>query len=385
MANSPKPLTVGEEIQQLDRRWLHVHHNISAVLAIWTFIMEMLMYLFIEDPAMMTAGPLRYAVRYIIIPSGTNALLWLAGWKVIRSTRMTYWGKVYIVSLIMIGICFVIFTVHSFFVIVGMIFIAPMILTVIYGSQRLTTLTFMVSVGMMLIAWAIPWDLDRVITPLIQLNMAIGVIIQAGLYVVCMVIINFTEKRRRLIRRQDAENAMLHQRMLKDPLTGVGNRAAMRAGFDRVLENPDQPYHAAMLDIDGFKQLNDARGHLFGDRVLERLGSILQTLLVSRDVGAYRYGGDEFVLLFFADTPEKSQAMLQEILDRVDQSSREAGWKISLSAGLVTNLVKVRPQEVLRQADAALYQAKTRGGNQICCEAYKAAQDPGNETPPNAR
>ena len=382
MANSPQSLTVGEEIQRLDRRWLYLHHNISAALAVWTFVMEVLMYLFIEKRAMITAGPLRYAIRYIVIPSGSNALLWLAGWWVIRFGRMTYWGKVYVISLIMICICFMIFTVHSFFVIVCMIFIVPVILTVIYGSQRLTTLTFLVSIGMMLLAWAVPWDLDRVVTPLTQLNLAVGAIIQAGLYVVCMVIINFMEKRRRLIRRQDAENAMLHQRMLKDPLTGVGNRAAMRAGFDRVLENPEQPYHAAMIDIDGFKQINDVRGHLYGDRVLEKLGGILQALLVSRDVGAYRYGGDEFMLLFFADTAEKSQAMLEEILAQVNRSSQEAQWGISLSVGLVTYLTNVRPQEVLRQADAALYQAKAQGGNQICCRPYTEA---GDESSLNAR
>ena len=87
---------------------------------------------------------------------------------------------------------------------------------------------------------------------------------------------------------------------LLDPLTGLLNRKGFDQQIDSLLAVPpdtDQRHCLIMLDIDHFKKVNDAHGHLMGDRVIQGLGEILRHVVTGESQAAARYGGEEFAIV----------------------------------------------------------------------------------------
>ena len=166
-------------------------------------------------------------------------------------------------------------------------------------------------------------------------------------------------EKRDLILQRGAEWAQMEQNALTDPLTGVGNRRALRQYFDRVLDGSTaSPRYLAMLDIDSFKQINDRFGHLEGDGVLKYVGLLLTK--TACPMQAFRYGGDEFVLLFHCARREEAFAALQLFQRKAALYTNDQGGKIpiSLSVGFSACLPGLSPAELISRADRALYYSK---------------------------
>ncbi len=144
-----------------------------------------------------------------------------------------------------------------------------------------------------------------------------------------------------------------------DELTGIGNRRHADALMASL-----QPGDAlVLLDLDGFKTVNDTRGHAAGDQVLQALSAHLQDCLRDSDMSA-RFGGDEFLIVArraHADPLAVATRVLQGWgLDR----RSEDGPTPTLSAGVALHESDMQPGETFERADQALYQAKRRGKNQ---------------------
>jgi diguanylate cyclase (GGDEF)-like protein len=130
-----------------------------------------------------------------------------------------------------------------------------------------------------------------------------------------------------------------------------------------------QPVGIIMIDIDHFKAFNDSYGHEAGDVLLQSVGSILQRSVRAEDI-ACRYGGEEFALILpeasLVDAAQRAEYVRQAISHLSLQFHRQPLGQITVSAG-----VAIYPDHgptgdaVLRAADAALYQAKSRGRNRI--------------------
>lgn len=149
----------------------------------------------------------------------------------------------------------------------------------------------------------------------------------------------------------------------RDGLTGLYNHAAAEDMIAKMLHhNPEQEFLFAIIDIDYFKQVNDVRGHEFGDKVLKEEAERLKQTLGGQSL-AIRYGGDEFVLLvpIAADSSEIAQAIYENTHFMLED------YPITNSIGISTTLSGARKWEYLfRQADQALYTAKANGRNQYC-------------------
>lgn len=137
-----------------------------------------------------------------------------------------------------------------------------------------------------------------------------------------------------------------------DALTGLPNRKA----FERDAEQVGDRYSLVLIDIDDFKKVNDTRGHLFGDRVLRRLASILNQA-VGGEGRAYRIAGDEFVLIVRRNMVSLICAAVRDRVRREDGFTVSQGV-VHLDNGPVTD-------ETISLADCAMYQSKVRGKNAI--------------------
>ena len=161
----------------------------------------------------------------------------------------------------------------------------------------------------------------------------------------------------------------MHERATVDGRTGVYNRLYFQERLNEDFENaPNEKYDLslALLDIDHFKRFNDMFGHLFGDKVLSRIATLIKKSLRSDDVIA-RYGGEEFVILL-------PRTGIKEAYYKVERL-RELIAKTSITDGTVTSSVTVSfgvssypelsssESELLKMADDALYDAKESGRN----------------------
>jgi diguanylate cyclase (GGDEF)-like protein/PAS domain S-box-containing protein len=167
------------------------------------------------------------------------------------------------------------------------------------------------------------------------------------------------------VERNDAQAQLAHQAN-HDALTGLPNRKVVLERL-RTLDGrrnrrggPDTAL--LFLDIDRFKVLNDSVGHDAGDRLLVELGARLQAAVRPGDLVA-RFGGDEFVMV--CDSLDGGRAAFElgrRVLDVVRQPFDVAGAELVVTASIGIAIVDERPpEEVLRDADAAMYWAKERG------------------------
>jgi len=160
----------------------------------------------------------------------------------------------------------------------------------------------------------------------------------------------------------------LRLQSIRDPLTGLYNRRYMEESLEREAYRAMRrgtPLGIAMLDIDHFKRFNDTHGHEAGDLILAEVGGLLKENVRREDI-ACRYGGEEFTLILPECSMDQLWARAEELRERVKRI--RVRYRHQLLENLTISLgVAVFPdhgatfQDVLNQADAALYHAKKTG------------------------
>ena len=158
----------------------------------------------------------------------------------------------------------------------------------------------------------------------------------------------------------------LHGEAERDSGTGLYNRAAFRAQVKIRLEKRlPAPASLAILDLDGFKRVNDEFGHPRGDQLLELVAAALRANLRSRDLAA-RYGGDEFVVFFDDCTERDAERVVQRIRASVQTVSELAGTAVTISAGIAAYPGRGDDlDDLVRAADQALIRVKREGKDRV--------------------
>lgn len=141
-----------------------------------------------------------------------------------------------------------------------------------------------------------------------------------------------------------------------DGLTGLGNRRRLDRDIDAA---NDGPTSVIMIDVDHFKNINDAFGHQVGDDVLKRLGTIFSTHVRSDDV-VYRYGGEEFCVILPGADRDEAQTVANRIVEAARELDLPNGAHITVSIGIAGADAHELP-DAFEHADRALYAAKQRG------------------------
>ncbi len=169
-------------------------------------------------------------------------------------------------------------------------------------------------------------------------------------------------------------NALMYQTALDsayvDPLTHLGNRTAMEKFLPREISLAKRHEHSMammVMDLDGFKAINDTYGHDAGDRVLQDVGTILQEAVRNTDL-IYRYGGDEFVSALPQTDMQGAIDVAERVRRGVDKLTLPFGEgkvEISVSIGVTMVLAGDEFNKAFKRADKALYKAKSAGKNRI--------------------
>ena len=180
--------------------------------------------------------------------------------------------------------------------------------------------------------------------------------------------------------REAAEEA-LERLAFTDPLTGLANRAALSSALKQRLERGDRPgIHLSLLlvDLDGFKQINDKLGHVAGDDVLVEVSRRLQSCIRDGDVLA-RLGGDEFAIVMEHDHgPDMPATIARRCVNAMREPFLIDGVAANLGAsvGIVTSSTRGETiSQLLSQADRALYRAKREGRDGYRFFGQEADQD----------
>ncbi len=172
------------------------------------------------------------------------------------------------------------------------------------------------------------------------------------------------------ITRQKTHEAELEQLAHYDSLTGLPNRSLLADRLHHAMlqaKRRDQQIAVAYLDLDGFKEINDTHGHDCGDRLLVTIAERMQSVLRKGDTLA-RLGGDEFVaVLVDLPTQEASLPLLQRLLDAAAEPIVQGAAHLQVSASVGVSFYPQREEvdadQLLRQADQAMYRAKLSGKN----------------------
>ncbi|TKF52162.1 GGDEF domain-containing protein [Vibrio lentus] len=176
-----------------------------------------------------------------------------------------------------------------------------------------------------------------------------------------------------------------HDMAFNDQLTNIPGRHALEVDMKHL----GRKYSMAMVDIDHFKKFNDTYGHDIGDDVLKLVARILRE--TTGGAKAYRYGGEEFTIIFKGKNTEQVKEHLQVLISEIQNydmiirnthdrpDDHEVGMQkrgkngkptkvvnVTVSIGLSDSTTTKQPEEVLKFADNALYKAKETGRNKLC-------------------
>ncbi|WP_430482894.1 diguanylate cyclase [Rossellomorea marisflavi] len=179
--------------------------------------------------------------------------------------------------------------------------------------------------------------------------------------------------------RQLQRKKHLESLVLIDELTHVYNRKYLQQAYSRLKDQGDRQLCVAILDIDHFKKVNDTYGHLIGDQVLREFAGYLKQKVGAQDI-IFRYGGEEFVILFHGASLHEAVARLNVLREDFSLHTFFAGeaFSCTFSAGVAEITDPGRPFEHwLGLADTALYEAKEGGRNRVKSEILSL--DPSHE------
>jgi diguanylate cyclase (GGDEF)-like protein len=175
------------------------------------------------------------------------------------------------------------------------------------------------------------------------------------------------------------QRSLLHSRIAArdartDNLTGLGNHRAYQAVLREMIEASDRsgaPFSLALVDVDNFKHVNDAYGHPAGDDLLVLLSEMLAAI---DDAHAFRFGGDEFAVLFSHDEMSSCR-QIEQTQHRLAADESQPAGPVTISVGIASYPAHATsPEELQRTADGALYWSKQHGKNRFCLYSPSVVQ-----------
>jgi two-component system cell cycle response regulator len=178
------------------------------------------------------------------------------------------------------------------------------------------------------------------------------------------------------------ELVTLREQVITDPLTGLYNLRYFRNALDSELERTLRttlPTSLMMIDLDHFKKVNDVWGHEVGNQVLKLTARLIRQVTRQLDIQC-RYGGEEFVVILPSTTLLLASQVAERLRQQIKQSEICVGnesFNVTASIGVSVRLSHETgtASELIKAADACLYQAKAEGRNQVCFNGFEPEEE----------
>jgi diguanylate cyclase (GGDEF)-like protein len=182
-------------------------------------------------------------------------------------------------------------------------------------------------------------------------------------------------------RKLAASLEQIQELVCHDELTKAFNRRHLIDQLDQEKARAERsgiPFSVAILDLDHFKSINDTLGHLAGDEVLKAFTALVEDAM--REIDTFgRYGGEEFLIILTATPGENAVPAIERIRAAAaakDWSAIKPGLRVTFSAGVAVFHQGETIEQLLHRADAALYEAKRAGRNQVIGDLPAAQESP---------
>lgn len=351
--------------QSMNHQWLKFHYRMLQMSVLVSIVIEIIIYVIARFGHFIHSSDLQYWITFILVPGFIGLAMLPIGRAVVLHKKLSVRQKEYCMSFLFVLVTFNLSIVHSSYVTILFVSVVPLLMTVIYEQNRLTSVTAVFSILLQIVS-ALSMALQKGgFTSLYLINLIIIVLCTCAAWAVALSMIQFARMKKRIIINQDVERKMLKQRVHLDELTGVGSRQAMLQHLELLAADHGQDFFIAMIDIDEFKQINDRHGHLYGDKVLRCFGTCLS--MMGKTCYPYRFGGDEFCVLFMEsrqDTVHQLLHWLQKDFSRI-MKPHCGDEMITFSAGFAKRDRNQSIMEIIHFADMALYESKKRGRDSI--------------------
>lgn len=312
-----------------------------------------------------------FVALHLLFPAGADAVLIIVTMVAIISKRLSGTVKNVILITCMSMICTVLYIAHASFPVFAVLMAAPILITSAFMSKRLT----LYALGLSTILLAVAVFVSKWFNPMIAelkdrlINAAVLLCILIAETVVICIIDDLHKQREALLSQTTKENELLANKVRIDGLTGLYNHTSFYADLEAVLGDPglfDNRHAVAVMDVDGFKQINDSFGHGMGDVILREAAELIKET-VGRKGSCYRYGGDEFTVIFKDCSVESAANILSRILSNTSRMQARlphgTELNVTLSAGLSEVGQDATSESVFSEADNALRMAKQAGKN----------------------
>lgn len=351
------------------KKWQKEINNVALLIACVTTVLEIIvsimMIIFLPD--MIKLSLPYYTLLYIILPSISNFSLVLLGRYIIKNKKISDTSKNFYSILILTVQVFIIACVHNVFIFTIVLFTIPIILTVIYSNRKLTNTITLISIVLMILSSIIAITDAQDNNFLHTIELFIAIILVLGCNVIANFVIRVEVDKNDLIKTTTFKQLQLEELIKCDPLTGLYNIGSFFNSLDKYIKDDERPLSLAVIDIDNFKSVNDTWGHEKANEVLIYIASQLQACCFTKGY-VFRYGGEEFVIIFPKTSPEQAKHMLEVAKKNIYEHDFDFSPKlrITFSCGIAAYpSPDYNAHEFLQLADKIMYQAKFLGKNMI--------------------
>ncbi len=348
-------------------KWCRYIVNTGYVTAAIIILAHVIWYLAARN--VLANPPDVYLRNYIVLPAIGLFAFNLFADLFIRSTRFSLVSKEYMSLALFIIFSFYLSLTHNIASVLLASFILPIFVSTVFSNVKITRWMFWIScLAVLLVGVKINFSGKLSINMLMQIFVVCFMFLCS--YLLAKVLILYGHDNLATMMQFDDKQQNMQEQLKLDPFTGLNNRKTFDDHLPRLMEecrNTQKFISLAMIDVDHFKGVNDIYGHPAGDRVLLYLSHALKKIQ-TKNIHAFRVGGDEFSILFKNCDPEETCRICEAL--RIQMGScplrTEDEKRVTLSCGAVSiKPGNADPEMLIRTADSALYAAKNSGRNRV--------------------
>jgi len=350
--------------------WRKRFSKISVMIASIVFIGELAIFFYYLFNGNIKHQEIQYLLLRVILPSSLNGCALGAHFIIIKSDKFNERIKNYSIIYSIFILCSVVAIFHNFFNFLLVVLTLPIYLCSVFADRKLMNSIFIATWPVTIVAMAVLF-LDKVgfDTQYRISTMACCVIYIIVTYIFSMANLRTQEEQINYVYSSYLRQNELIEKLKIEPLTHLYNRSALDEAIKASVERYSVTKRAptlALIDLDHFKNINDTYGHANGDIVLITLSNVIQNNL-GGSRNAFRFGGEEFIIIFDKNTDEECYSVIQNIKDDFTNHSYDfaPGSHFSLSAGIVKYREEWTAYDWFDKADDAMYTSKQNGRNMI--------------------